>query len=121
MHDTPTLSVAECNELLSRLAATRAPSNSDVYIKTREYVAAFSRFKDGKAVNQVDLISSRLLGRGGIGQFERAQLGMSCHEAVMARSSRVEQDADDMGSHAMLRHGRRSAHAGPVAGGEDQR
>lgn len=78
MTDVPTLSVAECNELLARLSERggRAPSNSDVYNKTREYVSLFARFKDGKTVTQVDAISSRLLSMGlSITNFERAQLG----------------------------------------------
>lgn len=81
MEDTPCLSVAECNELLSRLAEKggRPPANSEVYLKTREYVSLFARFKDSKSVEQVDVISSALLGKGelgGVTAFERAQLGM---------------------------------------------
>ncbi|TKA67455.1 hypothetical protein B0A55_08074 [Friedmanniomyces simplex] len=59
MDNTPCLSVAECHELLSRLAEKesdggnkRAGSSSDVYLKTREYVGMFARFKDSKTVTQ---------------------------------------------------------------------
>lgn len=84
MADTPCLSVAECNELLARLAekeekAGRPASNNDVYLKTREYVGMFARFKDQSSITQVDAISNGLLGRGemgGVTAFERAQLGM---------------------------------------------
>ncbi|EMC93598.1 hypothetical protein BAUCODRAFT_125443 [Baudoinia panamericana UAMH 10762] len=86
--NTPCLSVAECNELLTRLAEksgggnTRpATQNNDVYLKTREYVESFARFKDSKTVTQVDAISSALLGRGkgeGVTNFERAQLATLC-------------------------------------------
>lgn len=79
MADTPTLSVAECNVLLTQLASAGGKrgggaSHSDVYTKTREYVAMFARFKDGKTVTQVDAISSELLKKG-VSAFERAQLG----------------------------------------------
>jgi DNA-directed RNA polymerase II subunit RPB4 len=82
MTDVPCLSVAECNELLTRLAekTTRPTANSDVYLKTREYVSMFARFKDSKTVTQVDAITSNLLGKGeagGVTAFERAQLGRS--------------------------------------------
>ncbi|KAK1824122.1 RNA polymerase B [Friedmanniomyces endolithicus] len=67
MDNTPCLSVAECHELLSRLAEKdsdggnkRAGSSSDVYLKTREYVGMFARFKDSKTVTQVDAISTTL-------------------------------------------------------------
>ncbi|KAK3111989.1 RNA polymerase B [Teratosphaeriaceae sp. CCFEE 6253] len=86
MAETPCLSVAECHELLSRLAERKAAGRagqqtSDVYVKTREYVGLFARFKDGKTVTQVDAISSQLLGKGGLGGvtgFERAQLATLC-------------------------------------------
>ncbi|KAK3675459.1 RNA polymerase B [Recurvomyces mirabilis] len=95
MTDVPCLSVSECNELLSRLAASqgsggRPPANSDVYLKTREYVGMFSRFKDGKTVTQVDGVSSALLGKGeggGVSMFERAQLAtLCCDTAEEART-----------------------------------
>jgi len=77
MADTPALSVAECKVLLDQLAnrvGARPTSQSDVYMKTREYVDVFARFKDQKTVQQVDGISSQLL-RMGLTHFERAQLG----------------------------------------------
>ncbi|KAK0347361.1 RNA polymerase B [Friedmanniomyces endolithicus] len=97
MDNTPCLSVAECHELLSRLAEKdsdgdnkRAGSSSDVYLKTREYVGMFARFKDSKTVTQVDAISSALLGKGaggGVTAFERAQLAtLCCDTAEEART-----------------------------------
>ncbi|KAK3618692.1 RNA polymerase B [Elasticomyces elasticus] len=96
MDNTPCLSVAECHELLSRLAEKENRSNpggkanSDVYLKTREYVGIFARFKDSKTVTQVDVISSALLGkgeRGGVTAFERAQLAtLCCDTAEEART-----------------------------------
>ncbi|KAK0286201.1 RNA polymerase B [Friedmanniomyces endolithicus] len=97
MDNMPCLSVAECHELLSRLAEKdsdggnkRAGSSSDVYLKTREYVGMFARFKDSKTVTQVDAISSALLGKGaggGVTAFERAQLAtLCCDTAEEART-----------------------------------
>lgn len=77
MDATPALSVAECKVLLDQLASrqgARPTSQSDVYVKTREYVDVFARFKDPKTVTQVDAITAGLLGRG-LGHYERAQLG----------------------------------------------
>jgi len=98
MTDVPTLSVAECNELLARLSerSGRPPSSSEVYSKTREYVALFARFKDGKTVTQVDAISSRLLNMGlAITNFERAQLGMSRDNISLRGHSVMDWVADD--------------------------
>ena len=92
MTDVPTLSVAECNELLNKLAersttGADARLNSDIYTKTREYVAMFARFKDSQTVTQVDTISSRLLNVPGIRNFERAQLAtLCCDTAEEART-----------------------------------
>ncbi|WPG97748.1 Hypothetical protein R9X50_00052900 [Acrodontium crateriforme] len=93
MADVPTLSVAECNELLNKLAErsnadpNNTRNNSEIYLKTREYVSLFARFKDGKTVAQVDTISSRLLNVPGIQNFERAQLAtLCCDTAEEART-----------------------------------
>lgn len=77
MTDVYALSVAECNELLTRLEEARGrPSNSDIYVKTKDYVSTFARFKDSSVVGQVDTLSSRLLeSNPAIKHFERAQLG----------------------------------------------
>ncbi|GAB1733048.1 hypothetical protein KC367_g6066 [Hortaea werneckii] len=80
MDATPALSVAECKVLLDQLASrqgARPTSQSDVYVKTREYVDVFARFKDPKTVTQVDAITAGLLGRG-LGHYERAQLATLC-------------------------------------------
>lgn len=80
MDNTPALSVAECKVLLDQLASrqgARPTSQSDVYVKTREYVDVFARFKDPKTVTQVDAITAGLLNRG-LGHYERAQLGELC-------------------------------------------
>jgi len=67
-----------------------------VYNKTREYVAMFARFKDGKTVTQVDAISSRLLNMGlAITNFERAQLGMSRDNISLRGHSVMDWVADD--------------------------
>ena len=80
MSNTPTLSVAECNELLNTMANRndRPPPNNDVYVKTREYLKIFSRFQKREAVTQVDAISRRIMDYPGATYFERAQLGNCC-------------------------------------------
>jgi DNA-directed RNA polymerase II subunit RPB4 len=75
--DTPCLSVAECNILLDHIIGSggRTPLATDIYIKTKEYVQMFSRFKDQSAVTHVDTLLDGLVKQGKIVPFEKAQLG----------------------------------------------
>ena len=82
----PCLSVSEANVILRRLIQTRETPddkgnvgpplpNTDVFVKTREYLDAFARFRGESAVQQVESVSSKLVESGGVSVFERAQLG----------------------------------------------
>lgn len=85
--DTACLSVAECNVLLNSLNSnnSRPPARTDIYIKTKDYVQTFSRFKDQKTVGQVDVLLDEYVRRGLIVPFEKAQLG-ECWENLRARA-----------------------------------
>ena len=85
--DVPCLSVSEANVILRRLIDRREKPddegrkgpplpNTDVFVKTRDYLEQFARFRGETAVQQVEQVSSRLVEGGGVGVFERAQLGM---------------------------------------------
>ncbi len=80
------LSVAEARALLKVVQERRKEPdkdgnkpppmpNSDVYTKTRDYLDMFARFLSNQAVNQVAVVSQRLVEEGSITNFERAQLG----------------------------------------------
>ncbi|KAK5117612.1 hypothetical protein LTR62_005035 [Meristemomyces frigidus] len=110
MTDVPTLSVSECNELLHSLEkqaekqGSRATASSDVYLKTREYVGMFARFKDGKTTTQVDHITLTLLEKG-VGMFERAQLASLCPDTAEEAKTLVpslEDKIDDETLQAVL-------------------
>lgn len=88
--DVPCLSVSEANTILQKVIEARnkpdengrrppAMPNTDVFTKTREYLKLFARFNGEQAVQQVESVSSKLVGTGrageGITGFERAQLG----------------------------------------------
>ena len=84
--DVPCLSVSEANVILRRLIDRREKAddegrkgpplpNTDVFVKTRDYLEQFARFRGETAVQQVEQVSSRLVEGGGVGVFERAQLG----------------------------------------------
>ena len=86
MTESHALSVSEANVILRKLMHRRrnerAEPNTDVYLKTREYLESFSRFKSEQAVQQVESVSAKLevetAGTGAEGTvtgFERAQLG----------------------------------------------
>jgi DNA-directed RNA polymerase II subunit RPB4 len=91
----PTLSVSEANTILQKVIdARQRPDentgalpppmpNTDVFVKTRDYLQLFARFNNEQAVRQVETVSQRLavkegeeVEEGKITQFERAQLGM---------------------------------------------
>ena len=77
MTDVQTLSVAEANELLKFIEDKRKRegleiNNKDIYVKSRDYVNLFARFKDRETVEQVERES---LAIPGVTKFERAQLG----------------------------------------------
>jgi DNA-directed RNA polymerase II subunit RPB4 len=85
--DVPCLSVSEANVILRRLIDRREKPddegrkgpplpNTDVFVKTRDYLEQFARFRGETAVQQVEQVSSRLVAQGTISVFERAQLGM---------------------------------------------
>lgn len=78
--DTACLSVAECNVLLNSLNNNNArpPARTDIYVKTKDYVQTFSRFKDQKTVGQVDVLLDEYVRRGLIVPFEKAQLATLC-------------------------------------------
>jgi len=101
--DVPCLSVSEANTILQKVIEARnkpddngrkppAMPNTDVFTKTADYLKSFARFNGEQAVQQVESVSSKLVGRGGgegITGFERAQLGMS---NIITRTG--EQDKD---------------------------
>lgn len=85
--DVPCLSVSEANVLLNRIIEARTKEdnngnrgqpmpNSDVFIKTKDYLDVFARFRTDQAVTQVDQMSQRLVDDNSLKHFERAQLGM---------------------------------------------
>lgn len=49
--------------------------NSDVFIKTRDYLEMFARFRGEQGAAQVETVSQKLVKDGLITPFERAQLG----------------------------------------------
>lgn len=84
---TACLSVSEANVLLRRVIDIRTkvdedgqkpppPPNTDVFIKTRDYLEIFARFRSDQAAQQVEGVSQKLVNDGSITMFERAQLGM---------------------------------------------
>ncbi|KAK3059130.1 RNA polymerase B [Extremus antarcticus] len=94
--DVPCLSVSEANTILQKVIEARnkpddngrkppAMPNTDVFTKTADYLKSFARFNGEQAVQQVESVSSKLVGRGGgegITGFERAQLGTLCCDTV---------------------------------------
>ncbi|QIW96958.1 hypothetical protein AMS68_002476 [Peltaster fructicola] len=79
MEESQSLSVAEANVLLHYIDEQRKrdgtmANNKDVFVKARDYVSLFARFKDHKTVEQIER-ETRLT--QGIHHFERAQLGMT--------------------------------------------
>jgi DNA-directed RNA polymerase II subunit RPB4 len=90
----PCLSVSEANVILRRLIDRREKPddegrkgpplpNTDVFVKTRDYLEQFARFRGETAVQQVEQVSSRLVAQGTISVFERAQLGMHTHTPLV--------------------------------------
>lgn len=80
MDSCQALSVAETNVLLHALDASRRnegrqPCTKDIYVKARDYVGLFARFKDRQTVEQIERETT--VSTHGIHQFERAQLGTS--------------------------------------------
>ena len=88
--ETPCLSVSEANAVLQKVIVARTTPdsngrlpppmpNTDVFVKTRDYLEMFARFRGEQAVQQVESVSQKLVGEGadGITGFERAQLGIS--------------------------------------------
>ena len=87
----PCLSVSEANVILQKVIDKRSkpddqgnkPSpmpNSDVFIKTRDYLEMFARFRGEQGAAQVETVSQKLVKDGLITPFERAQLGMQHEE-----------------------------------------
>ena len=86
--DVPCISVSEANVLLVKIVEARDKKDeqtgrkpppmptSDVFIKTKDYLEVFARFRGEQAVRQVESVSSQLVDRGVMTGFERAQLGM---------------------------------------------
>ena len=85
--DVPCLSVSEANVILRHIINQRevpdengrkGPSlpNTDVFVKTRDYLDMFARFRGETAVQQVESVSQKLVQQGVITVFERAQLSM---------------------------------------------
>lgn len=79
MESSQSLSVAEANVLLHFIDEQRKRDNieshnKDIYVKARDYVNMFARFKDTKTVEQIER-ETRVT--SGIHHFERAQLGQS--------------------------------------------
>ena len=73
--------------MLNRIVASRTKEdehgnrgqpmpNSEVFVKTRDYLEVFARFRGDQAVTQVDQMTQRLVDDGTLKHFERAQLGM---------------------------------------------
>ncbi|KAF2718821.1 RNA polymerase II, partial [Polychaeton citri CBS 116435] len=85
-----TLSVSEAYHLLNameqRLTADgKQIPNNDVYVKTREYLNLFARFKDLPAVQSVESYLEKLSDK--LAPFEKAQLGtLCCDTAEEART-----------------------------------
>ena len=82
----PCLSVSEANTILQKVIQARETAdengrlpppmpNTDVFAKTKQYLQEFARFNGEAAVQQVEGVSSKLVGEGGLVGFERAQLG----------------------------------------------
>ncbi|KAK5174315.1 RNA polymerase B [Saxophila tyrrhenica] len=91
--DVPCLSVSEANTILQKVIEARnkpdesgrkppGMPSSDVFTKTEIYLKLFARFNGEQAVQQVESVSSKLVGPGGITGFERAQLGTLCCDTV---------------------------------------
>ena len=96
----PCLSVSEANTILRRVIDSRTKPNqhgdigpplpnTDVFIKTRDYLDMFARFRGEQAVHQVESVSNKLVTGGVISVFERAQLGESKYTEER-RMGRVE-------------------------------
>ena len=86
--DVPCLSVSEANVILRKVIDKREMvgedgskppplPNTDVFLKTRDYLDMFARFRGETAVQQVEHVSQKLVQQGVITIWERAQLGMS--------------------------------------------
>ena len=89
----PALSVSEANVLLKKVMYIRqqpnehgrqppVPPNTDVYIKTRDYLETFARFKEESSAQQAEMVSSKLTDEGRVSSFERAQI---CELAPLAQ------------------------------------
>jgi len=86
--NVPCLSVSEANVILQKVIDQRskpdeqgnlpaAMPNTDVFVKTRDYLETFARFRGETGAAQVESVSQKLVRDGLIEPFERAQLGTS--------------------------------------------